>query len=55
MQENIALPTLLDNEPVDNPYMDEIIEILGLHERRNHLPSELSGVSNNGFQLGGHL
>ena len=38
VQENIALPTLLDNEPIDNSYMDEIIEILGLHERRNHLP-----------------
>ncbi|MFC9449605.1 ABC transporter ATP-binding protein [Bacillus cereus] len=52
VQENIALPTLLDNEPVDNSYMDEIIEILGLHERRNHLPSELSGGQQQRVSIG---
>ncbi|PFQ36898.1 peptide ABC transporter ATP-binding protein [Bacillus cereus] len=52
VQENIALPTLLDNEPVDNSYMDEIVEILGLHERRNHLPSELSGGQQQRVSIG---
>ncbi|MED0951715.1 ABC transporter ATP-binding protein [Bacillus mobilis] len=52
VQENIALPTLLDNEPIDNSYMDEIIEILGLHERRNHLPSELSGGQQQRVSIG---
>ncbi|MCU5685892.1 ABC transporter ATP-binding protein [Bacillus wiedmannii] len=52
VQENIALPNLLDNEPIDNPYMDEIIEILGLHERRNHLPSELSGGQQQRVSIG---
>ncbi|MGE7887279.1 ABC transporter ATP-binding protein [Bacillus cereus] len=52
VQENIALPTLLDNEPVDNSYMDEIIGILGLHERRNHLPSELSGGQQQRVSIG---
>lgn len=52
VQENIALPTLLDNDPLDNSYMDEIIEILGLHERRNHLPSELSGGQQQRVSIG---
>lgn len=52
VQENIGLPTLLDNEPVDEPYLDEIIGILGLHERRNHLPSELSGGQQQRVSIG---
>ncbi|MCW1941549.1 ABC transporter ATP-binding protein [Bacillus anthracis] len=52
VQENIALPTLLDNELVDEPYLDEIIGILGLHERRNHLPSELSGGQQQRVSIG---
>lgn len=55
VQENIALPTLLDNESVDNPYMDEIIEILGLHERKIIYHLNYQEVSNNGFRLGEHL
>ena len=43
VQENIALPALLDEEQVDDLYLDEIIKTLGLNERRDHLPSELSG------------
>lgn len=43
VQENIALPALLDNDKVDREYLEEIIKILGLEDRKNHLPSELSG------------
>ncbi|MFD3155886.1 ABC transporter ATP-binding protein [Haloimpatiens sp. FM7330] len=43
VEENIALPTLLDNEKVDKSSLNEIMRTLGLQERRNHLPSELSG------------
>jgi putative ABC transport system ATP-binding protein len=52
VQENIALPTLLDDEPMDMTYLDEIIEILGLQERRNHLPSELSGGQQQRVSIG---
>ncbi|OPA72999.1 peptide ABC transporter ATP-binding protein [Paenibacillus selenitireducens] len=52
VQENIALPTLLDDEPIDMTYLDEIIEILGLQERRNHLPSELSGGQQQRVSIG---
>ena len=41
--ENITLPLLLDNKPVDNEYIDELIELLGLKDRINHLPNALSG------------
>lgn len=52
VQENIALPTLLDDEPIDMTYLNEIIEILGLHERKNHLPSELSGGQQQRVSIG---
>ncbi|MBU3137002.1 ABC transporter ATP-binding protein [Clostridium gasigenes] len=43
VEENIALPSLLDNEKVDKNYLEDIIGMLGLEHRKNHLPSELSG------------
>ncbi|NBI06080.1 ABC transporter ATP-binding protein [Senegalia massiliensis] len=43
VEENIALPELLDNEKVSRDYLDELISLLGMKDRRNHLPSELSG------------
>jgi putative ABC transport system ATP-binding protein len=41
--ENICLPILLDNRKPDMNYINDIIDTLGLKERKNHLPSELSG------------
>ncbi|TCZ80747.1 ABC transporter ATP-binding protein [Paenibacillus albiflavus] len=52
VQENIALPMLLDEEQIDMTYLDEIIETLGLHERRTHLPSELSGGQQQRVSIG---
>jgi len=43
VQENIELPALLDNEKVDKNYYRELVQLLGLEDRKNHLPSELSG------------
>lgn len=43
MEENIALPALLDHEKIDQEYLQELIKILGLEDRKSHLPSELSG------------
>ncbi|AIY08787.1 peptide ABC transporter ATP-binding protein [Paenibacillus polymyxa] len=42
-EENIKLPMLLENKRVDENYVKELMGILGLTERRHHLPSELSG------------
>lgn len=55
VQENISLPTLLDNEQVDEQYLYEIIQVLGLQERRNHLPSELSGGQQQRVSIGRSL
>lgn len=43
VEENICLPILLDNKSVDKIYINELITMLGLEKRANHLPSELSG------------
>jgi len=42
-EENIKLPVLMDNEKVDEAYIDELMEVLDIKERRKHLPGELSG------------
>lgn len=42
-EENIKLPILMDNKKVDEEYINELMEILDLKERKKHLPGELSG------------
>ena len=43
VEENITLPLKLDNKNIDKQRLDESIKVLGLEERRTHLPNELSG------------
>lgn len=43
VEENITLPLSLDNRKVDEKDLDELIRLLGLEDRKNHLPNELSG------------
>ena len=43
VEENITLPLSLDNRQVDKERLNEMLKLLGLEERRNHLPNELSG------------
>ncbi|MBZ9608773.1 ABC transporter ATP-binding protein [Clostridium estertheticum] len=52
VEENIALPALLDNDKVDKIHLEELIKVLGLSERRNHLPSELSGGQQQRVSIG---
>lgn len=52
VEENISLPALLDNNIVDKDYLEDIIGILGLKERRHHLPSELSGGQQQRVSIG---
>ncbi|MBU3144666.1 ABC transporter ATP-binding protein [Clostridium sp. CF012] len=52
VEENIALPALLDNDKVDKIYLEELIKVLGLSERRKHLPSELSGGQQQRVSIG---
>ena len=43
VEENITLPLNLDNRDVNQNKLDELIKVLGLENRKNHLPNELSG------------
>ena len=41
--ENIVLPIQLDGQKPDKPYVDQIIETLGLEKKLQNLPNNLSG------------
>ncbi|MBO4293767.1 MAG: ABC transporter ATP-binding protein [Clostridia bacterium] len=41
--ENISLPLSLDNRKVDENELNKMLELLGLENRKEHLPNELSG------------
>jgi len=41
--DNIVLPVELDGKSIDTAYVDEIIETLGLTDKRNSMPNNLSG------------
>ena len=43
VEQNIIFPVLLDYQKPDMAYLDELLSILNLKERRDHLPGQLSG------------
>jgi len=43
VEENMILPLLLDYKKPDKQHIDELLNILGLTDRRRHLPNQLSG------------
>lgn len=43
VEENITLPLSLDNREIDKEKLNEMLKLLGLQNRRMHLPNELSG------------
>ena len=43
VEQNIIFPLLLDYRKPDSKKVNEILNLLGLVERRHHLPSQLSG------------
>lgn len=51
-QENIEMPVLLDNEKIDKKYMNELLRILGLEERKNNYPSQLLGGQQQRVSIG---
>lgn len=50
--ENMTLPILLDNKKVDQNYLNELVETLGLENRIGHLPNELSGGQQQRVSIG---
>ena len=43
VEQNIVFPLLLDYQKPDQKYLDELLKVLDLENRRKHLPSQLSG------------
>lgn len=43
VEQNIIFPVLLDYQKPDRKYLEELLAVLNLKERRNHLPGQLSG------------
>ena len=50
--ENITLPLDLDNKKVDQEKLDNLIKLLGLENRKDHLPNELSGGQQQRVSIG---
>jgi len=50
--ENITLPVLMDNQKVNEEYLNELIEILKLEGRQKHLPNQLSGGQQQRVSIG---
>lgn len=51
-EENITIPIKLDGRDVEKEYLEEIIETLGLSDRRNHFPNQLSGGQQQRIAIG---
>ncbi|MDY3958981.1 ABC transporter ATP-binding protein [Romboutsia timonensis] len=43
VRENIKMPLMLDKASIDEKYIDDIVNFLGLKEIEKHLPNQLSG------------
>ncbi len=52
VEENIALPLLLDGRKVDQTYMETLLSTLSLTARRKHLPNQLSGGQQQRVSIG---
>lgn len=52
VSENITLPVLMDGQKINQERFDELIHILGLEGRENHLPNQLSGGQQQRVSIG---
>ena len=43
VEQNMIFPVLLDYQKPDKRYLEELLSVLNLKERRHHLPGQLSG------------
>lgn len=51
-EENMKLPILLDNKKLNKEHFEELVNILGLDDRKHHLPNELSGGQQQRVSIG---
>jgi putative ABC transport system ATP-binding protein len=50
--ENITLPILMDKRKVNEERLNDLLDLLGLKERKNHLPNQLSGGQQQRVSIG---
>ena len=50
--ENMVLPLKLDGQKVNEERLEELLEVLGLEDRRTHLPRQLSGGQQQRVSIG---
>ena len=50
--ENITLPILMDKRKVNKERLNDLLELLGLEDRRTHLPNQLSGGQQQRVSIG---
>ena len=50
--ENMTLPVRMDGRPVNKEHLNELMEILSLKGRENHLPNQLSGGQQQRVSIG---
>lgn len=52
VEENILLPMLLDSKQVNRQHLEELMDMLGLRDRKEHLPNQLSGGQQQRVSIG---
>lgn len=52
VEQNIIFPLLLDYRKPDKKYLEELLSVLNLKERRRHLPGQLSGGQQQRVSIG---
>ena len=52
VEQNMIFPVLLDYQKPNKKYLEELLAVLNLKERRNHLPSQLSGGQQQSVAIG---
>ncbi|MGL5257965.1 MAG: ABC transporter ATP-binding protein [Proteocatella sp.] len=50
--ENITLPILMDRRKVNEERLNDLLEMLGLQDRKSHLPNQLSGGQQQRVSIG---
>ncbi len=51
-EENITLPVIMDGRKPDSEQLERLLDMLGIKERRLHLPSQLSGGQQQRVSIG---
>ena len=52
VEQNITFPILLDYQKPDKKYLEEILDVLNLKDRRYHIPRQLSGGQQHRVAIG---